>query len=134
MSSTWIWLAWLLGPGGFLAAFLYRGSLPESRGDLPDMRVACALMVTHIAAGMLTLVLSFRSGAHRRTREFWILVAYWGAWAAMFLLFWFAESVARWVGFTVVLIAIGFPVASISGMITRDLRRSRTKPADHGPP
>jgi hypothetical protein len=137
MSSAWIWLAWLLGPGSWVAAFVFlECSNPDGRyGDLPDMRVACSLFVTHIAAGMLTLVLSSRSGAHRRTGEFWVLVAYWAAWAATFILFEFAEPVAHWVGMTTVVIAIGFPVASLSGIITRGLRQRRTmQPADHGPP
>jgi uncharacterized membrane protein YhaH (DUF805 family) len=106
-------------------------------GDLPDMGVACSLFVTHIAAGILTLALSFRSGTHRRTTEFWIVVTYWAAIAAMIILFQFGvtESVARWAGIAVVVIAIGFPVVSLSGMITRGMRRGRTmQPSDQDPP
>ena len=137
MYWEWIWLAWLLEPGGFVAAFLYCSNPPGRCGDPPDMRVACSLIVTHIAAGIVTLVLSLPSRSYRRTREFWILVAYWAALAAMFTLASFAvtESVARFIGYAAVVIGIAFPVASLSGMITKGLRRRRTmQPADQGPP
>src|SRR5262245_4897636 len=81
--SSWLWIAWLLGPGSFIAAYLYCSSPPKRCTGPPDLGIACMLTITHLAASLITLVLTVNRGGHRRAPEIWILIAYWvaiGAW------------------------------------------------------
>jgi hypothetical protein len=83
ISARLFWAAWLVGPATYGAAFVYCWAYPEFCDDPPNVLLAFVLVLTHLAAGAMSVALLFLRGAHWRAIEFWLLLVYWigiGGW------------------------------------------------------
>jgi hypothetical protein len=59
----------------------------------PDLCLAFIMIVTHLAAGMCTLLLLVQRGSHWRAAEFWLLLVYWSGIAGWILpAFWLSAD------------------------------------------
>jgi hypothetical protein len=130
---TWLlWATWCVGPASYGAAFVYCWALPELCDDPPNVLLACVLMITHLAAGGMTLLLA----CHRsqwRAAEFWLLIVYWfgiGGWVLPAL---WMEAGSRAIDPTFpwlctrisAVVAVLMPVAGLASRF-RTRRRART--------
>jgi len=81
--ATWpLWATWLVGPASFGAAFLYCATFTDRSIDRTSLLLACGLVVTHVAAGLMTIALAFVPGL-RSAAEFWALMMYWAGVACL---------------------------------------------------
>ena len=80
VSSWLLWWTWLVGPASYGLAYFMYVIAPESfygtSDPGPDGLLALVMVLTHLVAGVCTLML-IAMPEHWRAPEFWMLLVYW---------------------------------------------------------
>lgn len=134
-----VWATWLIGPGSYGLAFFCYFVVPEwvyGHSDPgPDLRLACCLPITHLAAGGCTALLALAPGPHRRRAEFRVLLLYWAGLAVWILPAFLGDEVREtvastlpWLGSRVAVVAaLLMPLVALARRVVVHARRARRR-------